>query len=222
MTIVPANLCDLFAQAVARCPDNLAVDHDERRLTYRELDEASSAVARDLVRAGVNVGSPVLLVTSHGTLNIVATLAILKAGGSFVPVDRTTWSPEMINYVCETVESPVLVNTTPELFAASGLRHVLHLTRVPVPSAGPNTDQSLRAMVGPIKADDTACIIYTSGSTGRPQGVMISHMSLCLYTETSPVNLDIGPGDRLLHMLSVAFDGMFPFFPHHLEFLRAY
>ncbi|KAL2759315.1 hypothetical protein ACRALDRAFT_1025853 [Sodiomyces alcalophilus JCM 7366] len=204
MTITSTNLCDLFAQAVARCPDNLAVDHHEGRLTYRELDEASSAVARDLVHLGVGKGSPVPLVTSHGSLNIIAILAILKSGGSFVPIDRRTWSPEMINYVCDTVEGPVMVNTTPEPFITSDLRHVLHLTKVP--QVFPETNQSFAATVPQVEADGTACIIFTSGSTGRPKGVMISHMSLCLYAKTSPVNLDISPGDRLLHMLSVAFD----------------
>lgn len=204
MTAIPTSLCELFAQAVERCPDNLAVDHKEGCLTYRELDEASSALASDLASLGVGNESPVLLVTAHGSFNLIAILAILKSGGCFVPIDRRTWSSDMIKYVCDTVDSPVIVNTTAEPFAApDGLCHVLHVTRLPQARSATNHSSSLCR----IQPGDTACIIFTSGSTGRPKGVMISHRSLCLYSKTSPLNLDIAPGDRLLHMLSVAFDG---------------
>jgi gliotoxin/aspirochlorine biosynthesis peptide synthetase len=202
---IPSNLCELFAQAVRRYPENLAVDHKEGCLTYHELNEASSALANDLVNLGVGNGTPILLITAHGSFNLVAILAILKSGSCFVPIDRRTWSSDMINYVHNTVGSSVIINTTAEPFAAlDGLRHVLHITSLP--QAGPETNHS--SSLCHIEPGDTACIIFTSGSTGQPKGVMISHKSLCLYSRTSPVNLDIAPGDRLLHMLSVAFDGV--------------
>ncbi|PTB75339.1 non-ribosomal peptide synthetase [Trichoderma longibrachiatum ATCC 18648] len=182
MSALPTNLCDLFAQSVRQYPENLAVDHEDGVLTY------------------IGRGSPVLLVTSHGTFNIVAILAILKAGGCFVPIDRKSWPPEMIDYVCETVESQIIINTTPEPFTtAKGSHHVLHLTTLP-PLLGSHTPS-----YSPQPSDD-ACIIFTSGSTGRPKGVILSHKAFCLYSQTSPMNLDILPGDRLLHILSVAFD----------------
>lgn len=201
MSALPTNLCDLFAQSVRQYPENLAVDHEDGVLTYSELDNVSSSLSHGLSLLGVGRGSPVLLVTSHGTFNIVAILAILKAGGCFVPIDRKSWPPEMIDYVCETVESQIIINTTPEPFTtAKGSHHVLHLTTLP-PLLGSHTPS-----YSPQPSDD-ACIIFTSGSTGRPKGVILSHKAFCLYSQTSPMNLDILPGDRLLHILSVAFDG---------------
>jgi non-ribosomal peptide synthetase component F len=175
-------------------------------LTYQELNEASSAVAGDLKRLGVSNGTPVLLVTGHGTFNIIAILAILKAGGFFVPIDRSTWSPDAIQYVFDTVDSKVAINTTPEPFASSGGRfcHVMHLTQLPQACARP---VELQHNSPPTHADRTACTIFTSGSTGRAKGVMISHRSIARYAKMSPANMDIRPGDRLLHLLSVAFDG---------------
>ncbi|OTA04143.1 NRPS protein [Trichoderma parareesei] len=200
MTPLPTNLCELFAQSVRQYPENLAVDHEDAVLTFRELDNVSSSLAHDLSLLGVGRGSPVLLVTAHGTFNIIAILAILKAGGCFVPIDRKSWSPEMIDYVCETVESQVIINTTSEPFkCANGSHHVLHITTLP-PQSGSHTPSS-----SPSPSDD-ACIIFTSGSTGRPKGVILSHKAFCLYSQTSPMNLDMIPGDRLLHILSVAFD----------------
>ncbi|KAL5085033.1 hypothetical protein Trisim1_010933 [Trichoderma cf. simile WF8] len=203
MASLPTNLCELFAQSVRQYPENLAVEHEDGSFTYRELDDISSALAHDLTLLRVGRGSPVLLVTTHGSFNIIAILAILKAGGCFVPIDRKTWSPEMINYVCDTVESRIIINTTPEPFsAAKGSHHVLHLTSLPSISSS----QTSPSVYPQTLEDDDSCIIFTSGSTGCPKGVILSHKSLCLYSTTSPMNLDIVPGDRLLHILSVAFD----------------
>ncbi|KAL6895115.1 hypothetical protein GGI43DRAFT_429213 [Trichoderma evansii] len=202
MESIPTNLCELFTQSVQKFPENLAVDHEDGRLTYKELDNASSALAHDLILLGVDNGSSVLLMTAHGSFNVIAILAILKAGACVVPIDRKSWSSEMIHYVCTTVSSQVIVNTTREPFmATSGSHHVLHLTSLP--STLPSNDYYMSLNKASIP---DACIIFTSGSTGRPKGVILSHKSLCLYSKTSPLNLDINPGDRLLHILSVAFD----------------
>ncbi|KAF2092841.1 non-ribosomal peptide synthetase [Rhizodiscina lignyota] len=204
MTAKAINLCELFAQAVQRHPNNLAIDHEEGCLTYRELDESSTALASALTKHGCGNSSPVLLVTAHGSLNIIAVLAILKSGSCFVPVDRRSWSLETIKYVCDTIHSSVIVNTTADLFEAPHeLCRVLHIPTVPLASP---VDARNTLTFRRIEPEDIACTIFTSGSTGKPKGVMISHKSLCLYANTRPLNLNIGPGDRLLHMLSVAFD----------------
>ncbi|KAK7229880.1 hypothetical protein V2G26_002050 [Clonostachys chloroleuca] len=203
MEALPLNLCELFAQAVARCPDNLAVDHSEGCLTYRELEDAANSLASTLRGAGVCHQSPVILLTAHGTFNLIAILAILKAGGCWVPIDRATWSPEMVTNVCSTVDSTVIVNTTLEPFECPTEGWcLLECTSIPARLSLP-TDHSYTDTIQPY---DPACIVFTSGSTGRPKGVVISHRSLCLYAKTSPINLDITPGDRLLHILSVSFD----------------
>jgi non-ribosomal peptide synthetase component F len=178
-------------------------------LTYQQLSEASSALAGNLKGLGVTNGTPVLLLTAHGTFNIIAILAILKAGGFFVPIDRSTWSPDAIQYVFDTVDSQVAINTTPEPFASPGGRfcHVLHLTQLPQAQALARPDELLQQTSPLTQAERTACTIFTSGSTGRAKGVMISHRSIARYAKMSPANLDIRPGDRLLHLLSVAFDG---------------
>ncbi|KAL7952874.1 non-ribosomal peptide synthetase [Trichoderma compactum] len=188
MASLPTNLCELFAQSVRQYPENLAVEHEDGSFTYRELDEISSALAHDL---------------TFYELEGDHQFSILKAGGCFVPIDRKAWSPEMINYVCDTVESRIIINTTLEAFSATkGSHHVLHLTSLP-PISSSQTSPSAYSQT---LEDDDACIIFTSGSTGCPKGVILSHKSLYLYSTTSPMNLDIVPGDRLLHILSVAFD----------------
>lgn len=196
-------ICDLFAQTVRNYPDNLAVDHEQACLTYRELDNASTSLARKLQSLGITVASPIVLVTSHGSFNIIAILAILKSGSYFVPIDWDSWPAERIDQVLDTVQSPLVINTTAEPFSPGRSScQVLNIDSLPYSNTMESNLEATK--LGP---HDTACVMFTSGSTGKPKGVMLSHKSLCLYSQTTPMNMNISPGDRVLHILSVAFDG---------------
>jgi acyl-coenzyme A synthetase/AMP-(fatty) acid ligase len=206
-SVVALDLCQLFARSVARTPHQLAVDHESGSLTYTELDVASSNLARKLQQEGVVPGEAVLLLTEHGTRNIVALLAILKAHACYVPLDRSSWSSERIQAVLDGTDSRVLINTTVEPFESP--RHkVIHLTSTDVTAL--STDRSTSKVVPDIAPEDLACLIFTSGSTGVPKGVMIPHRAVANYAQTSPFNMDVQPGDRVLHILSVSFDGKYP------------
>ncbi|KAF4289890.1 hypothetical protein KXX55_002625 [Aspergillus fumigatus] len=202
-SVVALDLCQLFDRSVARTPHQLAVDHESGSLTYTELDVASSNLARKLKQEGVVPGEAVLLLTEHGTRNVVALLAILKAHACYVPLDRSSWSSERIQAVLDGTDSRILINTTVEPFESP--RHkVIHLTSADVTTL--STDRSTTKVIPDIAPEDLACLIFTSGSTGVPKGVMIPHRAVANYAQTSPFNMDVQPGDRVLHILSVSFD----------------
>jgi non-ribosomal peptide synthetase component F len=201
------NLCDLYSRAVQQTPHHVAVEHEEGTLTYLELDSASCALASHLADLGVGHTSKVPLLTSLGTLNIVAILGILKTGACYVPLDRTTWSKDRIDQVMNLIDSPVVVNTTAEPFCA-GTWHEVHLRDAAILQAL-QANKGSYSRTSQISGDDLACIIFTSGSTGKPKGVMIRHQSVANYAQMSPFNMDVKPGDRVLHILSVAFDGTY-------------
>lgn len=198
------DLLTLFNRAVRTAPKALAVDHEDGRLSYEELDQASDLLARDLIAKGVRSGNPIILVTAHGTRNVVALLSILKAGACYVPVDRGTWSRQRTDDVISRVtDCSLIINTTPEPFKCE-THEVLHVTTAQQPN---RVRQNLPSGTPTAAPNDAACIIFTSGSTGRPKGVVLTHHGIANYAQTSPFNMDIAGGDRVLHILSVAFDG---------------
>lgn len=212
-TPAPSTLHGLFVETVRQAPGTLAIDHHETCLTYAHLDAASTALAEDLIRQyGVQPRALILLLTSHGPRNVVAILGILKAGACYIPIDRARASDPAIQGVLRTVDDAVLlVNTTPDAFDAHPDANLpmLHMTKIPQEPLSPTTTTVPLPACSP---QDAACIIFTSGSTGTPKGVVIPHEAIAYYAKCQPYNMDVRPGDRVLHILNVAFDGMSFFF----------
>lgn len=155
------DLVSLFGQAAQSTPDSIAVDHEDGTLTYAELERAADSLCLELLSRGVHSGSPVILVTAHGTRNIVAVLAILKAGGCYVPIDRDTWATQRIEHVIKTVTDAVLVvNTTPTAFY-SDAHEVLHLQHAFYPGTKKQLDVSASNSDPSIGPPSPACIIFT-------------------------------------------------------------
>lgn len=181
-------LLDVFAETVARHPGAPALDDGEQVLSYRRLAEEVEVVRQRLADAGVGVGDRVGVRISSGTAELyVAILAVLAAGAAYVPVDAD--DPD---------ERAELV------FGEAGVCAVLSDGGTLTPFAEP---AGRPGVPGP--ADD-AWIIFTSGSTGKPKGVAVSHASAAAFVDAEAglflTEEPLGPGDRVLAGLSVAFD----------------
>jgi amino acid adenylation domain-containing protein len=174
---------EMLDEAVARTPDAIAVTAADGTLTYGQLDQAANRVAHGLMGRGVTRGTPVALRAGRSLEMPIGLLAILKAGGVYVPVDP--------NYPAD---------RTAYMMADGGVRVTLD---------GLQDPELARASAGPVPAlsepDDLAYIIYTSGSTGRPKGVKVSHGSVVEYAETLGRELGIVAGDVYLHTASLSF-----------------
>jgi amino acid adenylation domain-containing protein/thioester reductase-like protein len=160
-----------FAEIVAAFPDNTAVIFNGLRMTYRELDERSSAIAHGLLHhasPGARVGLSIL---KSDTL-IAAMLGILKAGCAYVPLD-SSYPTDRVQYFVKNaaVDTVIADATSREKLIAMDLGHLTFLD----PTQMTNTSGSPLPAVSPT---DLAYIIHTSGSTGLPKGVMIEHHSV--------------------------------------------
>ncbi|MCT9078376.1 Pls/PosA family non-ribosomal peptide synthetase [Streptomyces fulvoviolaceus] len=184
----PRTLVDVFDASVRSYPDELALDDGTTRLTYRALAVEVEILRRRLADAGVGLGDRVGIRVPSGTNDLyVAVLAVLAAGAAYVPVDAE--DPD---------ERAELVFGEAEVRAVVGAGHELTVTgRSDTPAARPGIEHD-------------AWIIFTSGSTGKPKGVAVSHRSAAAFVDAEAAlfltDEPIGPGDRVMAGLSVAFD----------------
>ncbi|MFE4632049.1 Pls/PosA family non-ribosomal peptide synthetase [Streptomyces sp. NPDC056773] len=184
-------LLDVFEASVRAHPDELALDDGATRLTYRALAAEVERRRQALAAAGVGLGDRVGVRVPSGTNELYAgILAVLAAGAAYVPVDAE--DPD---------ERADLV------FAEAGVRAVLGAGQR-IEAAAPGRSAATPAVrPGP---EHDAWIIFTSGSTGKPKGVAVSHRSAAAFVDAEAALFltedPIGPGDRVMAGLSVAFD----------------
>ncbi|HEY3566610.1 MAG TPA: amino acid adenylation domain-containing protein, partial [Thermoanaerobaculia bacterium] len=165
----------LIEAQVDRAPDAVAVVSEGRALTYRELDRRANRLARRLLRLGVRPDSPVGICAERSLELMVGLLAILKAGGGYVPLDPE-YPKDRLAYM---VEDALAGLAAPVLLTQERLLPVLPVTgaRIVLLDEALEDEPGERPAV-PVDLDQMAYLIYTSGSTGRPKGVMNSHRGI--------------------------------------------
>jgi amino acid adenylation domain-containing protein len=175
----PADRClhQLFTEQAARTPDRLAVAAGEARFSYAELERGANRLAHHLRDLGVGPELRVGLCLSRSADLVTAILAVLKAGGAYLPLDPS-YPAERLAWMLED-SRPVAVVTEEGLAAVLPDRGVPRIVmeaereRLAARSAEPPAVD-----VGP---ENLAYVMYTSGSTGRPKGVMVPHRGLVNY-----------------------------------------
>ncbi|MFJ9344171.1 Pls/PosA family non-ribosomal peptide synthetase [Streptomyces sp. NPDC101733] len=201
-------LVDVFEASVHACPDELALDDGAARLTYRALAVEVERRRRALTAAGVGLGDRVGVRVPSGTNELyVAILAVLAAGAAYVPVDAEDPDERADLVFGEAGVRAVLggggrIDTT----GRAGTAATATMTATAIAIA-PSAAAAPAARPGP---EHDAWIIFTSGSTGKPKGVAVSHRSAAAFVDAEAelflTEEPIGPGDRVMAGLSVAFD----------------
>lgn len=193
------------SQATA-LPDAPALVCGSAVLTYRELDERANRLAHYLVDLGVAPDSRVAVQLPRSADMVVVLLAVLKAGGAFLPVDPAQ-PPARIEHVLADAAPAILVTAGAEAApgpvpgGAACHTHV-DLTR----DAAAITACPARDPHVPVFPDHLAYVIHTSGSTGAPKGVMVPHSGLANLVDWHVGRYRIGPGDRTSHVAALGFD----------------
>ncbi|WP_156745473.1 non-ribosomal peptide synthetase, partial [Mycobacterium sp. 1165178.9] len=167
-------------------------------MTYRELDEASNRLAHLLIGLGVRPGERVALLFSRSADAIVAILAVLKTGATYVPIDPAQPAARMEFMLGDA--APVAAVTTADL-AERLESYELPVIDVSDPRIGAQPSTGLPAPT----EDDIAYLIYTSGTTGVPKGVAVSHRNVTRLLETLDAELELS-GQVWSQCHSLAFD----------------
>ncbi|QIB43052.1 non-ribosomal peptide synthetase [Streptomyces aureoverticillatus] len=196
----------LFEKQVAKRPHEVAVVFGDQSLTYRELDAKANLAARELIKRGVGPETIVGLALPRTADLIVAWLAVLKAGGAYLPIDPKYPSSRLGHILSDA--RPTLVLTDADTVG------VLPETDVPSLFFGDldlepkkrNLKVQDKDRLAALKPDHVAYVMYTSGSTGTPKGVAITHHNVVNGITRLAASVGIDSGTRMLAATSVNFD----------------
>ncbi|MFD5797636.1 amino acid adenylation domain-containing protein, partial [Streptomyces diastatochromogenes] len=203
-TTLPA----LFEAQAVRTPDAVAIVADGERVSYAELDARANRLARLLVSRGVGAESVVGVCLERGVELIVALLAVVKAGGAYLPIDPAYPEDRVAFTLGDAKAGLVLTAKGPaDRLAGSGVGVVaLDDPAVARDLARLGAGVLSADERGVLTPDHPAYVIYTSGSTGRPKGVMVTHRNVTgLFAQTQGL-FGFGPEDVWSWFHSFAFD----------------
>ncbi|MBC8030243.1 MAG: amino acid adenylation domain-containing protein [Pyrinomonadaceae bacterium] len=202
-TDYPREACvnELFADQVARTPDEIAVEYGNDHLTFQELNRRANQLAHYLLKLGVGPDVPVGVRMERSLDMMVALVGIVKAGGAYLPLDLS-YPESRIAFMLADAQAPVLLtqkglmDNLPEngaqVFCLDERREIL----------AEESEENPANVAGP---DNLIYIIYTSGSTGVPKGVSIPHRAVTrLVLNTDYVQLR--PSDRIAQVSNASFD----------------
>ncbi|WP_432408908.1 amino acid adenylation domain-containing protein [Wukongibacter sp. M2B1] len=190
---------ELFEEQVERSPNNVAVVFDDKKLTYRELNERSNQLARVLRKRGVGPETIVGIMVERSIEMIVGILGILKAGGAYLPIDPG-YPEERIRFVLE--DSKVDIVLTHHHFENS-IEISAEVIDLDDKTLYIGDDSNLEKLNS---SNNLAYVIYTSGSTGMPKGTMIEHYSLVNRLRWMQRKYPIGEEDVILQKTPYTFD----------------
>jgi amino acid adenylation domain-containing protein len=196
-----ASLPALFAAPASATPHASALEFDDARLTYAELDAAANRVAHRLLALGLRPEGRVGLAVERSAGLVVAMLGILKAGGAYVPMDPA--------YPAERLAFMAADAGITHLVTQAALRSALPTEGVGVVSldedaaalaALPSGDPGVR-----VPAEALAAVLYTSGSTGRPKGIALPHRAIVRLVRENPYSL-LDASVRMAQASNTSFD----------------
>jgi amino acid adenylation domain-containing protein len=216
-----------LALTAARVPERTAIVAGERRLTYRELDEASTRVARGLIALGVERGDRVAIQLDNGVETVIAIYGVLKAGAAILMVNPST-KAQKLSYILGNSRASALIVGGAARETMTGLVVPADVRATVI--VGPDADQSSERATVPWAAIadtpsseplvergidlDLAALLYTSGSTGDPKGVMLTHRNITSATVSIASYLKLTQDDVILNVLPLSFGyGLTQLFP---------
>ncbi len=203
-TDYPLDQCihQLFEAQVEKTPDAIALIYKNQQLTYRQLNNQANKVAHHLQKLDVKSEVLVGICMERSLEMVVGLLAVLKAGGAYLPLDPT-YPKERLGFMLADTQVPVLL--AQQHLIKELPQHQAQVICIDADFAA-FTDYSPENPVGDIKPENLAYVIYTSGSTGKPKGVMNTHKSLCNRLLWMQDAYQLTAIDRVLQKTPFSFD----------------
>jgi acyl-CoA synthetase (AMP-forming)/AMP-acid ligase II len=201
------------ARAARRWPERTALVDGERRVTFRELDERATRLARALLGLGLRPGERVAVVQENRVEYTETVIAIARAGGVLVPMLGALTEAEHA-FMVRDAEAGFVVALSAGAAGRARAAAGADSTALALAAADGVTDLAALARTGsaePLEIDGSpaslAQILYTSGTTGHPKGVTHSYASVAAAMGAWASAFRVGPDDRLLGQLALSHFG---------------
>ncbi|MFD4181687.1 amino acid adenylation domain-containing protein, partial [Rhodococcus sp. NPDC058514] len=199
-----STLVELFDAAAAGHGDAVALRFVDDSISYRELDERANRLARKLISAGVGPESLVAVALPRSSELVVALLAVVKAGGGYLPVDPN-YPADRIEYMLADAKPICVIASTDREMALPAELPVIELDTADL-SGFDSATVTDADRVAPLSPANVAYVIYTSGSTGRPKGVLVPHKNVARLFANTESEFGFDESDVWTMFHSYAFD----------------
>ncbi|WP_304511257.1 non-ribosomal peptide synthase/polyketide synthase [Desulfopila sp. IMCC35008] len=197
-----STVMEQFEHWAKKTPTATALWFEGEETSYEQLDRAANRLACRLRSEGLDAGETVGVCIGRSPLQIIALLAVLKAGGCYLPLDGSQQPASRMQQLAIESNAKLLL---------IGLEQSSIFANLPIPLVFPEElitigDQADGVSALRPAADTPAYLLYTSGSTGEPKGVLVNHDVLGLHVKAVGQSYRITPQERLLQFASPAFD----------------
>lgn len=195
----PTILAVLKVQAQKQ-PNKVAVVFEQEQLTYAQLEEKSTILAKRLLALGAGETEFIGLYCDRTIEMLVGIYGIMKAGSAYIPLSPTL-PEERIAYILKDSGIEFVLNGQVDLGT------LMEATVIDYTVADLQADELVQTDLPELKAEDKAYVIYTSGTTGKPKGVVVRHASLMNFVHWQKNYFDLDSEQTVLQQFSFIFDG---------------
>jgi amino acid adenylation domain-containing protein len=200
-----APILEQVAAQVERSPEASALRFDDSRLSYRELYARVNRAARVLRDRGVRRGARVGLCLARSQDMVVALLAILRAGGTYVPLDPEYPAKRLEFMACD-ADLELVVGGAGPLPMSFPSERILRVADLAPKADGWSGEPLAPDPERDARKEDAAYVIYTSGSTGTPKGVVVAHGAMENFLASMSLEPGLTCSDRLVAVTTLSFD----------------
>ncbi len=198
-------LDELIIEQASRQPDAVAIEYEGSSLTFSALDRRSNQLAHVLRQRGVARGTFVGLCMNRSPSMLVALLGIIKAGGTYVPLDPA-FPKDRLEFMQKDSGMPILVAESSVKDAVGGFQGQVFWLDEESPALDAAADGALARDGSSAQSEDAAYVIYTSGSTGKPKGVQVPHRAVVNFLWSMRKEPGLTEDDKLLAVTTLSFD----------------
>ncbi|SDY51636.1 non-ribosomal peptide synthetase [Lachnobacterium bovis] len=187
------SIVEMFNKQVSKYPERIAIQYENEKYTYREVDEFSNKIANTLLEKGIQQEDIIGILMPKSAVAIMVAIGILKAGGAYMPIDPS-YPKERIDYMISDSNAKFVLIDKDNF----GVEDTIDIQK--------DLSDNIGAVNVEVTADNLAYIIYTSGTTGKSKGTMITHRNVVRLFVNDKCLYDFNEKDVWVMFHSFSFD----------------